>query len=325
MDVLSHIARELGLTNYRTSREVSVHPNVRVDAVIEAGEKTLLIELKSRGPTPEDIAWMLLARDLWMEDPAKSCPAVLVLAVPGASNKARRLADEVGVEIVEVPANLLPVDADRIGTAPLTTEKSWAVVTTLLREQRFSSVRDLAERAAVSTGWTYKVVGELEARGSLLRRAGSLMLDDPVPILDAVSSERPLGELETRKVPTGLDDPEEIGLTLMLGAQDMSEDQGRPGLYACGVTAAAHYTNYLVQRGRVDIYSETPNALAELFTDRSGGITLHIYDPDRPIRGDSRFIGDMLCVSKEQALLDVAGTGMAFRDLTLKLLEVLAP
>lgn len=324
MSLFEHVARELALEDYEVDRDVDVGSGVRVDAVLRTEDRVYLVEVKSQPLKRDDIAQATLYRDLWARSGhAGNVETHALLVVPGAGTEARRLAHAVDVDLVQVPHSLIPQGIEQVGTIPLTTEKSWAVVATVLANKRVKGVRDLARRTGVSTGWTHQVLGELQARQAIVRRGNAFELEDPEPILDAVASERPLSDLEVKRVATGLDSMDDLTLNLGLAWQEIRDEGGKPGLYLCGTSAAAHFTGTLVQGDRLDVYSDAVRSIEELFEGREGGITIRVFEPDHEIGTTSTFGEGLLCVSKPQALLDVAGTGMAFRDLTLEMLEVL--
>lgn len=321
MDLLAGVSSELGAANAQVQREVALAPGVRVDAVLRTRTHAYVVEARSRPARPEDVAWVAFARQL-LARAEKDRVVVAVLVVPGAGHHVRQLAAEAGVELLEVSPALLPRDSERIGSTPLATEQSWAVVVALLKFQRVPGVRELARRAGVSVGWTHRVVTELVARRALAHRGALLVLDGATPVLDAVASERPLSGLEVAHVDTGFERPEDLALHLTLGSRDLPAHE-KPDVCVGGTTAAAWYTGYLIQRDRFDVYSEDPQPLEGLFRGRSGGLRLRVHEPDRKLGPGSTILGGLPAVRREQALLDVAGTGLAFRDLTLRLLEAL--
>lgn len=278
MSLLADVSRELGIPNAHVQREVVVAPGVRVDAVLRTPTHAYVIDAKSQPASPEAIAWVQLARQLLAKSETDRI-VVGVLVVPGAGPSVRRLAAEAGVELLEVSPSLLPRDSERIGSTPLTSEQSWAVVVALLKLQRVASVRELARRTGVSLGWTHRVALELEARGALAHRGANLVVEDPAPLLDAVASERPLTALEVARIDTGFEKPEPLSLHLTLQANALQSQGG--GLYVGGTTAAAWYTDYLIQHDRFDVYSEDPQPLQALFEGRRGGVQLRVHKPDR--------------------------------------------
>lgn len=324
MALYEHVARELAIPDARITREPDVGGGLRADALLRSpdDEQAYLVELKSRPPDVDAVAHLVLLRDLWRGTHGdQSAEAVLVAPEVGA--RTRRVAGEAGVRIVTVPASLLPESLEDVGSTPLTTPKSWAVVVALLKHSETKGTRGLAQRAGASTGWVSQVVAELQARGAVVRRGNALEVEDPAAIFDAVAAERPFPDLEVRTIETGLDDPGDVSLSLMLGWQQIHGDEGQPGLQVCGTTAAAEHAGTAIQRDRLDVYCEVPEDLEGIFEGREGGIEVHVFEPDRDVRFTSTFRGGLPTVSEEQALLDVAGTGMAFRDLTLDLLEAM--
>jgi DNA-binding transcriptional regulator YhcF (GntR family) len=321
VSVYDHVARELGLDAYTVKRHVAAGPSVTVDAVPETEERDYVVEVKGTPVGPEDLAPLVLANRL-LDEERPDRETVAVLASPAATDGAREVAARLAVELVEIPPSLAPA-GDRAGVTPLTTEKSWAVVAAVLTKQRFPSVRALAKHASVSTGWTYQVVQELEVRGALLRSGSGLRLDDEATILDAVPEQRPLAELETARVATGITDAQGLALALQAHLEGTPEPEAAPRAWVAATTAAAAYTGYLSQRDRFDVYCDAPAVLEDAFEGEEGGFELHVHEPDRPLSTGERFRNALPSVTREQAMLDTAGTGMAFRDLTLRLLAVM--
>lgn len=325
MQVFEEIARALGVEIIDTQQEVPVGPRGQLilDALLKTKDQTILVEVKGRPARKEDLAYLCLAREVMVQDQQETMDAselTAVLAAPTASSKIRDLAEASDVTLVEIPALLTPSEPDNVGTVPLTTEQSWGIVVTLLKGNKPRSIRELAKTAGVSTGWTHKVVKELEGRGILNRSMHGLSLDDAEPVLDLVPMERPFDDLRTRKIQTGIESIEELELTLQVNSSEIqSHAEGNP-LHVCGTTAAAEYTGYLIQGDRLDVYFKAPSALEPLFEGQEGGVTLNVYEPDRTLASQN-LRGGLLHVPEEIALLDVAGTGMAFRDLATKLLE----
>lgn len=322
-----HIARELGLQAFDLREEASIGPGRRADAILETDEARYIVEVEGRPAREEDLARLSLTRDI-AENQGDGVPVVAVLAAPNMPNKVRSLAEDAGVLLVTIPASMAPSVPADVGKTPLTTEKSWAVVATLLGAGSAPSVRALAGSAGVSTGWTHRVVQELGARGYVERAAGSLRLVDAEGVLDLVSTERPFENLLQSTIETGIASIEEVALSLMLGFDRLQSEtdggKGPPtGAFVCGTTAAAEYTGYLIQGDRLDVYSRAVGPLEDLFDGQSGGVILRVYEPDREVTPALEIRGGLPCASKQQALLDVAGTGMAFRDLAHALLEAI--
>lgn len=316
MGVYDQIVEELALHNPTVTVNPELGPGARVDARLETDDTTYLVDLRGQTATIEDLATLNLARDL-LENTNQATTIRLILVAPRFSQETRALAQTTDIQLLQLPASQLPTDKTA-GTTPLTTPKSWDVVATLLEHERFESLRALANSAHVSLGWASKVVQELEARGIAHRADTTIDLRDQQTLLDTIPQQRPFQDLLTLRIETGIDHVDNLAHSLQTHPQTDA-----PTLHVCGTTAATDYTGYIEQRDRFDIYTSHPHEIEATFEDATGGFTLYIFQPDRPLTQEPSFRDILPSVTPAQALLDTAGTGLAYRDLTRKLLEAM--
>jgi hypothetical protein len=267
------------------------------------------------------VAQLALYQALWERaDPhAKVTPVLVARSAPAA---VRELLTQIGGTLVEVPPGLLPPADVPTGLTPLTTEKAWKVFTTLLRLRVARGVRPLGQESGVSAGWVHRTVNELVARGIAQKGEEGIVLADPRKILDVVAFERPLKSIQTEIIPTDYVNAHEAAVEITRILSRPRADLGPIAFGFGGHTAAGLYTGYAHRQDRVDLYIDDPDFrpyVAGAGTEH--GVRIHVLKPDRGIAAGSETVDDVRLVSRDLALLDVAGLGYAARDVALKLLE----
>jgi hypothetical protein len=322
-DLLEYVAHQLGLRGPEMAREITIRRGLRVDGELRVPGHRYVVEAKWGVARWEHLSQLsLVLQLLGKEQPqGERLTGVLVAsAIPPDVEEAARAA---GVMTLKAPVEVLGEVASDRPPVLLTKPKSWAVVIGLLRRDSWPDIRVLADATSASKSWTQVVVSDLAARGIVEQRRGHIALADLKRLMDRVASERPLRGLMKIEFATGFGSWEEL---LQFLAQQWSPTLAkmeRPGLWACGPTAAMAYTNYLARHDRFHAYTDSPGAVQALFKTRKGGIPVVLYTPDRPMGPDATTWQDIHVTGLHQTLLDMMGSGYSARDTTRALLEVL--
>lgn len=316
----SYIRQSLGESKGSLRREVQIGPGVVADFVLEAGNTIYVFEVKTGVPKSSAVAQLALYKDL-LQKSSKGKLVVPILVVRNATSNVRELVERIQGQVLEVPPGLLPSSPLEKGIVPLTTEKSWKVVTALLRLRAVKSARALAEAAGVSLGWTHQAAKELQARNIIEYGEAGIKLIAPQKILDAAGLERPFEKLRYDIIESDYQNAHEAAVTLTEVFGNAREQLGPVHFAFGGYTAAALHTGYARRLDRLDLYVDDPNVKPYIHS-AGGGIPIHLYHPDRPLDPGAETLEGARVVSRDIALLDVAGLGYAARDLALKLLEL---
>jgi len=280
-----------------------------------------LIEVKSGLASRDAVAQLALYRDLYerLHPHLKVTPVLVARSAPAAI---RSLLHDIGAQLIEAPPRLLPIADVQSGITRLTTEKAWKVFTTLLRLRVVKGVRPLGQESGVSAGWVHRTVAELTARGITRKGDEGISLVNPNKILDVVAFERPLKSLETDVIQTDYENAHEAAVEI---TRILSRDRPEFGPIEFGFgahTAAGLYTGYAHRQDRVDLYLDGPDFRPYVVGPGvGGGVLVHVLKPDRNISAGSELIEGIRLVSRDIALLDVAGLGFSARDVALKMLE----
>lgn len=318
-----YVLAALALRDEDAQEERSLAEGLRADLVAVAGDKIFVVECKAATATEAAVAQVNLYRDLVQrQQPGRE--VIPVLVVRQAPERVRHLMNLVGGRIVEAPPRLLPPPSLPIGTVPLTADKAWKVITTLLRLGVAKSVRSLAEESKVSSGWVHRTVKELEARKIAESGGGGVRVTQPLKLLDIVAMERPFERLLTKTIATDFADSHEAAQTINRTLSRQREDVGPAHFAFGGLTAASLYTGYARRVDRVDLYVDDPD-IEPYVASPGGGVQVRLYRPDRPITEGTKELQGVRVVSKDLALLDVAGLGFQNRDIARKLLESFSP
>ena len=135
--------------------------NLRADMVIEDGNNTYIIEIKSRASI-DTIANLVLLRELLRkEDQDIFCSFVIAGKV--FTPEIEKIAKKTGIILVTIPRNIehrVQKYDHSPGRIKVTSEKSWKVITRLLAEKT-TSIRQLSILEKVSYGWAHATIAFL--------------------------------------------------------------------------------------------------------------------------------------------------------------------
>jgi len=317
-ELTSFIQEALGIKGASIKERVNLPGGATADAIIKTPSTLYVVEVKSGLPRQDAVAQLAFVAKLAQ----KAYPGLTVtplLVVRNAPESVRASLKEIEGILVEVPPQLLPQSDRPKGLVPLTTERAWRVVTSLLRQRVAKSVRALATSSGVSIGWVYQVVSELKTRG-IVETNGGLRLTDPAKLLDIVPSERPFEKLRFGTVQSAYTDAREAAVEL---TRLLSKPPGRKNPFAFafgGWTAAGLYTGYAHRHDVLDLYAVS-NDIQPYIGEKGGGIPVRLYSPDRPLLEEAQKVEKVRVVSRDVALLDIAGMGFSAHDLAMILLQ----
>lgn len=324
--LLAYVADRLGLKGAEARQDVHVRRGLMLDGELRVPGHRYLIEGTWGVARWEHVSQLSFAvRLLGIDSESRNEKVTGVLVASAIPDEVREAVESSKLDLMTMtaPAELLGhTDAGR-DPVLLTKPKSWAVVVGLLQQDAWPNIRALAEATAASRSWTQVVVSDLARRGIVEQRRGRIALADPGRLMDRIASERPLRRFRSSEVATGIDSWEELQHFMAQQWSPTIAKMERPGLWACGPTAAMAYTNYMARHDRFHAYTESPEAVKTVFEGRKGGIPIVLYKPDRPMGPTATTWNDIHVTGLPQTILDMMGTGFSGRDTTKKLLEVL--
>ena len=293
------------------------------DIIFKAGGRLYFIEVVSRVASLDTIARMHLLRELWRQKGPELPELILVIAARAIRPREEQLAKKLNIQVIHLPwIPDLPLKPEyRPSKSRLTTEKSWRVVSRLLKETS-TSIRQLALREGVSYGWAHKIVGTLIEQKIVERTDSHVRIVDVKRLLNGIAWERPMKNLQIAEV--SIDFGESIPAARNISC--MLERQKIPFAFT-GYTSGGLYTGYAVRQDAVSLYLEEKHLdlFKEFFGEPSGGgIRAWLYVPDRDVFTDARQIEGITVASPAQTLLDLAGLGYSAMDLTKAMVDMYA-
>lgn len=322
-DVKAFIRNQLNLPS--TAEEIdivtmyntfSLDLPIRPDSIFKDDRNLYFVEIKSSAVSIDTIARMTLLKELWPRRQPNPPNIQLVIAAKWFYRREERLAEELGIRLIKLPWALdtspnkdYPSSGMRI-----TSEKSWKIVSRLLKEKN-TSIRQLALKENVSYGWAHKVIGMLLEQNVVKKENNYVHLSDLKNLLNGVAWERPLKNLQIE---------EEIFIKFpeaFIAAQQITsilKDQKIRFAFT-SYTSGGLYTSYAIRQDAIYLYLEK-NAIKqfkEQFEDETKkGVRAYLYTPDRDIFSEVREIESVTVTSPAVTLLDLAGLGYSAMDLT---------
>lgn len=294
---------------------------VRVDTVIEEGSSRFYVEIKSKANV-NAIAQLILLKELLKKQNINISNIYLVIASKVIPPNVEELAKQVGIILVTIPHNIgLPMqNYDYFPSkTKVTSEKSWKVITRLLKEKT-TSIRQLSLMENVSYGWAYATIQSLISQGIVTKLKGNYVkISDTNKLLNGVAWERPFENLCTNEISIEYPDA-------FRAAQELSHILKSKGVKFAftSYTAGGLYTGYAFRHDSVYLYIEKNEIdfFIKIFEEKEKkGIKARIYAPDREIFNNTREIEGVKVVSPAQALLDLAGLGYSGRDITKAMVD----
>ncbi|NLB00192.1 MAG: hypothetical protein GX837_04395 [Methanomicrobiales archaeon] len=294
------------------------------DLVFRDYERLYFVEIKSKIASIDTIARMQLLRELWHRRGPDRPPVEMVIAARAIRPREEQLARELEIRVIKVPWTLTsPIKNDfRPSKSKITTDKSWKIVSRLLKEKS-TSIRQLALQENVSYGWAHKTVETLMNQNIAKKNDSYVQISDVKKLLNGIAWERPMKNLNIAEIPMQFGDsiPAARDITHMLS------DQKVPFAFT-GYTAGGLYTGYAVRQDAVYLYLDRKDLdlFVEIFKEPSkelnrNSIRAWIYAPDRDVFTNTQQKEGITVVSPPQTLLDLAGFGYSAMDLTKAMVD----
>lgn len=320
--ILDYVSDSLGISSEVSDNGIDVLRenssgdfSFKPDAVLEDFNTIYLIEINPKA-TLDTIAWLNLLRDIWSENEDLKKNIRTVFAAKSFPEREKKILQQLDITMLKLPWSFKTSSQRslRSGTHRITSEKSWKIVSRLLKEKR-TSIRQLSLLEDVSYGWAHKTVQALVGQNIIKQDYGSVSISNTDKLLNGVAWERPLENLKV----------DEISISFsgsMSAAKEITQAFAMQDNLAIGFTsytAAALYTGYGVRHDTVYLYlkDEHIDYFRELFeTSSEGSIKAMIYRPDREVFKGTREKEGVRIVSPSQTLLDLAGMGYSAMDIT---------
>ncbi len=294
------------------------------DIVFREHGRLYFIEIKANVASIDTIARMQLLRELWHRRGLDRSLVEMVIAARTIRPREEQIAKELDIRVIKLPWTLGPPlkNEFRTSKSKITSEKSWKIVSRLLKEKS-TSIRQLALQENVSYGWAHKTVEMLMNQNIAKRNDSYVRISDVKKLLNGVAWERPMKNLNIAEIPIQFSDsiPAAKDITSILS------DQNVPFAFT-GYTAGGLYTGYAVRQDAVYLYLDRKNL--DLFTEffktpfnesDKSSIRAWIYAPDRDVYTDTQQKEGITVVSPAQTLLDLAGFGYSAMDLTIAMVD----
>ncbi|SDF96573.1 hypothetical protein SAMN04488589_1846 [Methanolobus vulcani] len=293
------------------------------DLTLEKGDMLYVIEIKSR-VTVDAISRLNLFRELWQREKGSGKQVVPVLAAKYIPKMEEELMDKLGIEAIKLPRSLVSENREQYTSAShrITSEKSWKVVSRLLKEKK-TSIRQLSLMENVSYGWAHKTIKGLMQQNIIRQDNGHVSISDVNKLLSGIAWGRPFSNLMIEEIRIDF----ENSTTAAKEITSALKAQNDIPFGFTSYTAASLYTGYGVRHDAVYLYMQEENLsyFRELFASNSDKGTLaYIYRTDRNVFHDVREKEDIRIVSPSQTLLDLAGMGYSAMDITKQLVSVYA-
>lgn len=285
---------------------------IRPDMVIEEGNKRFFVEVKPKA-NADTVGKMALLRALLQKK--KGIEHHFVIASGVIAPEVEDMAKQAGVKLVLLPHGTVP-PARKYGQAPsnvkITSEKSWRIVSRLLKEKA-ASIRRLSLLEKVSYGWAHATVQSLIMQGIVEKKGNYVAISDVDKLLNGIAWERPFENLLAAEIRTSYKDAFKAAreLTRMLKGQKLN-------FAFTSYTAGGLYTGYAVRQDSVYLYLEKKDigSFMKTFAETGDkGILVRVYLPDRELFVHAQEKEGVLVASPAQTLLDLAGLGYSGRDM----------
>lgn len=296
---------------------------VRPDMLIEDGNRRFLVEIKSKIKI-DAIAHLVLLKEILQKQDKYDTNTHFVIAAKFIVPDIEEIAGQVGVQLLTIPRNVqLPAHkhAHAPGKVKVTSDKSWKIVSRLLKE-KMTSIRQLSVIEGISYGWAHATVQSLIGQGIVTKKGNYVTISDFNKLLNGISWERPFENLLVKEINVEYKDA-------IKAARELSHMLDNSGIKFAftGYTAGGLYTGYAVRHDSIYIYLEKDEI--DLFTKtfqingtaEDKGIKVKIYAPDRGVFNNVVEKEGIRIVSPAQTLLDLAGLGYSGMDITKAMVE----
>jgi hypothetical protein len=292
---------------------------IEVDLVIEDNAIKYFIEIKSKVRV-DSIARLVLLKELLQKQQKDIAKISLVIASKIIPPIVEEIANQIGIKLVPIPHNI-GLTTHQYDYFPnkikITSEKSWKVITRLLKEG-MTSIRQLSLLEKVSYGWAYSTIQSLISQGIVTKKGNYVGVSDINKLLNGVGWERPFENLFVGEINIEYDDAFKAAQNLTY----MLKNKGIKFAFT-SYTAGGLYTGYVIRHDSVYLYIEKKEIdfFMKTFKADKQGIKARVYVPDRDVFYDVREKDSVQVVSTGQTLLDLAGLGYSGRDITKSLVD----
>ncbi len=292
---------------------------IEVDLVIEDNAIKYFIEIKSKVRV-DSIARLVLLKELLQKQEKDISKISLVIASKIIPPIVEEIANQIGIKLVSIPHNI-GLTTHQYDYFPnkikITSEKSWRVITRLLKEG-MTSIRQLSLMEKVSYGWAYATIQSLISQGIVTKKGNYFGVSDINKLLNGVGWERPFENLFVGEINIEYDDAFKAAQNLTY----MLKNKGIKFAFT-SYTAGGLYTGYAIRYDSVYLYLEKKEIdfFTKTFKADKHGIKVRIYASDRDVFYDVREKENVQVVSPSQTLLDLAGLGYIGRDITKALVD----
>jgi hypothetical protein len=293
------------------------------DLILEKGDMLYIIEIRSK-VTVDAISRLNLFRELWQRENGSGKQVVLVVAAKYIPKMEEELMGKLGISTIKLPRSFISESREQYTSAShrITSEKSWKVVSRLLKEKK-TSIRQLSLMENVSYGWAHKTTKALMQQNIIRQDNVHVIISDVNKLLSGIAWERPFSNLMIDEIRIDFED----STTAAKEITSAFKSQNDMPVGFSSYTAASLYTGYGVRHDAVYLYmkEEHLSYFKELFaSDSKKGVQAFIYRTDRDVFSDIREKEGIRIVSPSQTLLDLAGMGYSAMDITKQLVSVYA-
>ncbi len=293
---------------------------IRPDSVFKDGRTLYFVKIKSSAVSIDTIARMILLKELWKKKESNLPDVQLIIVAKWFYQREETLAKILEIRLIKLPWALdtspnkdYPSSGMRI-----TSEKSWKIVSRLLKEKN-TSIRQLALKENVSYGWAHKVIGMLLEQNVVKKENNYVHVSDLKNLLNGIAWERPLKNLQIDKeIDEGIFVKFQGAFAAAQQITSILKEQKIRFAFT-SYTSGGLYTGYAIRQDAVYLYLEKNaiNQFREQFEDETKkGVRAYIYTPDRDIFSEVREIESVTVTSPAITLLDLAGLGYSAMDLT---------
>jgi len=325
--VLDYIKDYLGiLSDVRTTdintlyEDYAIDLSLRPDIILEKNGTIYFIEVKSKA-TIDSVARINLLRS-WLQNKIAKKNIQLVIVAKSFPKREESFMKQLNIQMVKLPWSFKLSSQEKFKSMShrITSEKSWKIVSCLLKEKK-TSIRQLSLIENVSYGWAHKTIQSLIEQNIVKLDNNHVSISNVNKLLNGVAWERPLTNLIIDEIQIGFS--ESINAAREITEAFAGQDNIPVGFTS--YTAAALYTGYGVRHDAVYLYlrDEHIDYFRELFESSSGNsIKAIIYRPDREVFQDTGKKEGVRIVSASQTLLDLAGMGYSAMDITKEMVSM---
>jgi len=303
-------------TEFLINKDIHIRP----DLVIKDGRDRYVIEVKKKLSIVA-VSMVNLYKDLIRKRNDKYHYHFIIIC-KASTPLEEAIAKAAGIDVLLLPpkARIPGMEEARPSAGvKLTSRKSWAVISSLLKE-KIASIRHLALKNNVSYGWAHKTTEALLSQGIATRKNSLIAIADVNKLLNGIAWERPFENLFYREVHVDKKSAFEAAGYITQVMKNTKVDCA-----FTSYTAAGLYTGYAVRGDIAYIYvkKEDLDSFIDLLSEdiAKDGVAIRIYMPDRDVFEEARELEVVNVVSPAQTLLDIAGLGYSGKDVTMKMVE----